>query len=39
MSILDENYAYVVLLPALFNFPFFETKIFLKIIKEVNNET
>jgi len=30
MNILDENYAYVVLLPALFNFPLFETKIFFK---------
>jgi len=29
MNILDENYVYVVLLPALLNFPFFETKIFI----------
>jgi len=30
MNILDENYAYVILLPALFNFPLFETKNFFK---------
>jgi|GEM_PF-1800087 hypothetical protein len=30
MSILDKNYAYVVLLPVLLNFPLFETKIFFK---------
>jgi len=28
MKTFDENYAYVVLLPALLNFPLFETKIF-----------
>jgi hypothetical protein len=39
MNILDENYAYVVLLPALLNFPLLKPKSFLKIIKEVNNET
>jgi hypothetical protein len=30
MKTFDENYVYVVLLPALFNFPLFETKIFFK---------
>jgi len=30
MKTFDENYAYVVLLPALLNFPLFETKIFFK---------
>jgi hypothetical protein len=30
MNILDENYVYVVLLLALLNFPFFETKNFFK---------
>jgi len=29
MNILDENYAFVVLLLALLNFPLFETKIFI----------
>jgi len=28
MKTFDENYAYVVLLPALLNFPLFRTKIF-----------
>jgi hypothetical protein len=30
MNTFDENYAYVVLLPALFNFPLLETKNFFK---------
>jgi len=39
MKTFDENYAYVVLLPALFNFPLLKPKSLLTIKKEVNNET